>query len=315
MPSSDTRELTSSTDLSPTLVRVAVPHFCRMDGASAEGYGSSRDEARVHRGVALSRCLGSLLALARGLEESILGIADQTLIDAPASICPECHLSAVILDCHVFVTGDSFQADILSAFDRRITVHHVDLPDPRRLPHAARDFLLQDLAPGNADLSLYLEDDLVVHDRLFVDKFMWFFQRTDHQFALMPHRYELTGDPCQARLFVDGPIAEDIFPGHHQPRESVARGRFWDGQSVDFDIAANPHSGCFGVSAQQRQFLVGRVCADDGFISPLETVATFTVLQHWPVIKPSWQHRDFLLVEHAHPSFLWARHQWSEAGG
>ena len=43
---------------------------------------------------------------------------------------------------------------------------------------------------------------------------------------------------------------------------------------------------------------------NDGFVSPLETAATLTVLQHFPVLKPAAPHQGFLAVEHGHPSFL-----------
>jgi hypothetical protein len=41
-----------------------------------------------------------------------------------------------------------------------------------------------------------------------------------------------------------------------------------------------------------------------GFVGPIETASTLTVLQFFPVLKPSLRHRSFLSIEHAHPSFL-----------
>ena len=142
---------------------------------------------------------------------------------------------------------------------------------------------------------------------------VWFLIKTKHQFALMPHRYELTGNHLNPRLFVDGPIDVEALPNHHQPAEKVASGRFGGGSLVHFDVASNPHSGSFCCSALQRQNLLSQGVADEGFIGPLETVATFTVLQYLPVIKPSWLNRDFLLIEHAHPSFLAARHAFRKS--
>ena len=63
----------------------------------------------------------------------------------------------------------------------------------------------------------------------------------------------------------------------------------------------------FHAQSLQRRKILSAGVVDEGFVGPLETVATFTVLQHSPVIKPSWAQRDFLLLEHAHPSFLHAR--------
>lgn len=296
----------ANADIRSVLVRVAIPHFYRP-GDQSTGYGSTRSDARLRRIVALSRCLGGVLGLARGPGEEVLGIAQQQLLAAPPLAYPSRLLQGVEIDCHLFVSGAHWLQPVVAAFGARLTVHQLELEDPRRLPMAARDFLLADGAPGEADLSLYLEDDLVIQDRLYVDKLIWFTARTEHRFGLMPHRFEPTGDPAHPRLFVDGPIATHSFPAHHQPAAAVASGQFWDGQMIQFDVASNPHSGSFALSAPQRQLLATRGVADEGFVGPLETVATFTVLQHLPVLKPSWPCRDFLTLEHGHPSFLYWR--------
>lgn len=296
----------------PLLVRVAIPHFCRIADNDGDGYGSSRSDAALFRAVALSRCLGAVLSLARAGKEEILGIAEANILKTPHSVVPGQQASGLVIDCHVFVCGDDYLGDALKAFERRITVHHLSLDDPRRLPFAARDFLLNDDAAGEADLSLYLEDDLVIQDRLYLDKLLWFYQKSENQFGLMPHRYELTGHHLTPRLFVDGPIDPSVLPEHQQPAGSVAGGVFAGVERIQFDIAVNPHSGSFSLSAVQRRKIVAAGVADEGFVGPLETVATNTVLQHFSVMKPAWANRDFLLLEHAHPSFLAARARWRE---
>lgn len=291
----------------PALLRVAIPHFCLLDSDQNIGYGSSRGDAALFRGVALSRCIGSVLALARHAGEQLLSIADAQVVDAPRLSYPPNQLSGIVVDCHVFVTGDQWLKREMSAFQGRITVHQLDLDDPRYLPHAARDFLLADDGVADADLSLYLEDDLVIQDRLYVDKLMWFLEGTRHQFVLMPHRFELTADPSSPRFFVDGPMDSSNFPVHQALTAKGAEGRFWDGSQIHFDYATNPHSGSFSISAAQRHLIARTGLSNQEFVGPLETVATFTVLQHFPVMKSSWAQRDFLSIEHAHPSFLKAR--------
>jgi hypothetical protein len=69
-------------------------------------------------------------------------------------------------------------------------------------------------------------------------------------------------------------------------------------------VASNPHSGSFALSRAQRLRLREEGLAAKEFVGPLETVATGTVLAAFPVLKPGWECRDFLLLEHAHPSFL-----------
>jgi hypothetical protein len=297
----------------PCLVRVAIPHY-HLGLAGSEGHGALRGEEAQLRVIALARCIGAVLALARSERDDLLEIADQTIRPTPLPRYPERRLTGVWVDCHVFVTGTAWQQEVLAGFERRIRVHRLQLEDPRSLPAAARDFLLHEEA-GEADLYLYLEDDLVINDRLYVDKLLWFCERTQHRFALMPHRYELTGSAAVARLFVDGPIDGDYLRQFQEPQEGVAKGRFWDGQEVCFDVASNPHSGSFALSRAQRQLLHAEGVAPKEFVGPLETVATGTVLAAFPVWKPSWACRDFLQLEHAHPSFLQERHRLPRAPG
>ncbi len=294
----------------PTLVRVAIPHHWQAR-EGAVGHGALRREEGMHRAIALARCLGGVLALARGEREQILAIAGERIIGAPGPAYPARRLPGVWVDCHVFVNGDAYRHDVLTTFERRIRVHRLALEDPMQLPAAARDFLLHEAAPP-ADLSLYLEDDLVIGDRLYADKLLWFCERTDHRFALMPHRYELTGVVSTPRLFVDGPLDPSYLSEFQEAREGVAQGRFWDGQEVSFDLASNPHSGSFALSLPQARKLKQEGLEAREFVGPLETVATGTPLAAFPVLKPGWAWRDFLLLEHAHPSFLAYRHRTAE---
>jgi len=73
---------------------------------------------------------------------------------------------------------------------------------------------------------------------------------------------------------------------------------------VSFDVASNPHSGTFCVSREQAQQLQTAALPREGFVGPLETAATLTVLHRFPVMKPSLESWSFLRVEHGHPSFL-----------
>lgn len=294
------------------LVRIAIPHFCKPSADEFIGYGSSRSDAAVYRGLALSRCLGGILSLCRHPNEQILSIHDAKVLPLPPPQYPDLQLRAVVIDCHVFVTGDEWLQPELQAFDRRITVHCMDLKDPSRLPHVARDFLLQDDSVGDADLSVYLEDDLVIQDRLYFDKLLYFYEQFGHEYVLMPHRYEVTADPRAPRFFVDGPIDPRVLPAHQLEGVQTLSCDFDSSKGVQFSKASNPHSGSFAISAEQRRLIQELGVVDDGFIGPLETVATYTALQHFQVFKPCWRHRDFLLVEHGHPSFLAVRHELSD---
>lgn len=287
----------------PLRLRVAIPHFFREGASEASGgYGSGRRGNRLPRSLALARCLGSVLGLNRAQHDWILNIAERQLELTPAPALAG--LAAVQVELHLFVSGQHWLQEVVELFAPRLVLHQLELADPMQLPLAAVRQLL-DLAPP-ADLSLYLEDDLVVQDPRYADKLAWFHQRTEHRFVLMPHRLEPTVANAPQRLFVDGPIKpagqqEPVWADQELP---VAQGRFWDGQELSFVRAANPHSGSFCLSTPQLEQLRQAPWPPQPFVGPLETAATGTVLGHFPVLKPSWACRDFLTLEHGNPSFL-----------
>lgn len=284
-------------------LRVVIPHFFR-EGVSegSGGYGSGRSGNRLPRSLALARCLGSVLSLNRAPQDWILNIAERQMeLTAPSS---QAGCETVEVELHLFVVGDSWLQEVVELYAPRLQLHHLELEDPRQLPLAAVYELLH--MPTPADLSIYLEDDLVVQDLRYVDKLNWFHKRTDHQFVLMPHRREPTVANAPQHLYVDGPIkpegqAQQVWSSDEAV---IASGRFWDGQEVGFVVASNPHSGSFCVSAPQLEQLRRADWPPANFVGPLETAATGTVLGYFPVLKPSWACRDFLTLEHGNPSFL-----------
>jgi hypothetical protein len=285
----------------PLLLRVAIPHFFR-ESAAGSGYGSGRSGQRLARCVALGRCLHGVLALRRSPADAVLHIGERSLHSWPADADRLQRSAAIELEVHVFTDGAHRLDEALELFDGCIEVHTIELDDPRLLPIACRNWLLQQ---SGADLSFYLEDDLVITDPLFLDKQLWFLERTNHQAVLMPHRVEPAASGPQAQLLVDGPLAPAFIQRYCTPVSHAAEGRFdLDGPLIQFDVASNPHSGCFMVSEPQRGRLSQLELPSDGFVSPLETAATLTVLAHFPVFKPSAGQQRFLQIEHGHPSFL-----------
>lgn len=283
----------------PLRVRVAIPHYFR-ETPEGSGYGSGRPGAALVRGIALARCLSGLLNLQRSDSDLVLNIGERC-INSTGPRTPARQLPPLALELHVLSTGGQRLDAVLEGFRGRLQLHDVQLEDPRTLALAARDFLIQH--PEPMDLALYLEDDLVVQDSLFLDKQAWFLQAVRHQAVLMPHRYESLPGRGGQRLLVDGPLRPEFIGRFTNPQRGVARGRFGGGEEVNFDRTANPHAGLFCVSAPQLERLREAELPRDGFVGPLETAATLTVLGQFPVLKPSLADRDFLWIEHGHPSF------------
>lgn len=286
----------------PLSICIGIPHFFReLQGGS--GYGSGRPGQQLARSIALGRCLSSLLALRRTLDDAVLHIGDQCIEHWGSQANRLQRLSAIEVEIHVFTDGTNRLGPVLDLYSDRIQVHNVTLENPRHLPLAARNWLIQNWS--GADLTLYLEDDLIISDTLFTDKLHWFLQRTEQRFVLMPHRLEPSAVGAQANLIVDGPLSPAFINRFCTPQQNFLRGRFDpDGEEIAFDITNNPHSGCFALGADQVKHLQEQTLADDGFVGPLETAATLTVLAHFPVLKPAPPYQRFLTIEHGHPSFL-----------
>lgn len=293
-------------------VRVCIPHFFREAEGSGTGYGSGRQGARFERCLALYRCLSALVALGRGEQDLVLNIGGRWLDETgPLRLGTEGVLPLIELELNLFTTGADALHEVIELFAGRVTRHRLELDDPRHLPLATRDFLIAQ--QPTADLALYLEDDLVIADPLFLDKQWWFLEGCDASAVLMPHRYELIPGGKGQRLLVDGPLRDQYIGRFTQPRASAARGRF-RGEEVIFDRTANPHSGLCCLHRQQVESLQGENLPSEGFIGPLETAATLTALRFFPVYKPSLEDRAFLWVEHGHPSFTAYARSWPRKG-
>ena len=279
-------------------VHVCIPHYARNDADpiyNPHGYGSLRAGDQFQRALALNRCLHSLLGLQRLVEMAVLNIHHNRIDHVPAN------LPLLELQIRVCTDGKHQLDQVLDLFHPRIETVQLTPDTPQDLPLACRDHLIANRA--GADLLMYLEDDLVIHDPAFFDKQLWFLEKTDHRFCLAPHRYEHVNHPEIHQLLVDGPIDPQYLGQFMQPELNAAKGVYEGRETVYFDLANNPHSGCFVVSARQAEELSKQPLPREGFVGPLETAATLTVLHRYPVMKPSLEHWQFLQIEHGHPSF------------
>jgi hypothetical protein len=201
--------------------------------------------------------------------------------------------------------------EVLDEFRDFIEIKTFCLDDPRQLPIATRDWLLKGNAvSADADLYAYIEDDIVINDLEFFDKQLWFLSRMRDAHCLMPHRYELVFRRKVGRLLIDGPLRPGLVEKFTEPQRDAAQGSYRGHTRINFDITENPHSGLFVITNKQRRFLSSQELPVDGFISPLETAATLTVLKYFKIWKPSLNDHNFLTVEHGHPSFTSFMNKW-----
>ena len=164
-------------------VHICIPHFFREEAdpaANPENYGSLRAGGQFQRAFALNRCLQGLLGLQRKEELAVLNIHHKRIDRVPA------HQTPLELQISVCTDGEHQLNQVLDLFSPLIEVVRLQPDNPRDLPRVPRSSNRQ---RASADILMYLEDDLVIHDPFFFDKQHWFL-KTKHRFTLMPHRYE-----------------------------------------------------------------------------------------------------------------------------
>ena len=275
-------------------VLVALPHYFNEDDQGQ--YGSGRRGQQQARSLALIQCLSSLLALQKHEQDLILNIEKRGL-----QLTESTNQQKTTVELHLFTDGVHILKPALDMFGNQIKVHALNLDNSRHLPLKARDYLIEH--GKNYDLCLYLEDDLIIRDSEFLAKQMWILQESKHRAVLMPHRTEWVPNGKGQRLMVDGPLRPGFIGRFCKPKVGAARGCYRGQEEIVFDQTDNPHSGLFCISGTQAKQLSQVKQPTDGFIGPLETAATLTVLQKYVVLKPTWKDRQFLWIEHGHPSF------------
>lgn len=289
--------------MGPLNIRIAIPHYFRENpNAAGEGYGSDRVGNRLARSLAFARCLGSLLSLNRSNQDWILNHAERK-IESISHTCIS-KQKEVIVEIHLFVCGEDQIKEVTNMYLPRITIHQLELKDPRQLPLAAVRQLIE--FPNPATLSMYLEDDLIIQDPQYIEKIVWFNDLTDHKFVLMPHRYEPTVANAPKKLYVDGPIKmiNELKEKWSDQEVELVTGYYQNEEQQSFVEALNPHSGSFCLSNRQLKQLKKKPWPPQNFVGPLETAATGTVLNEFRILKPSLKCRHFLQLEHGNPSFL-----------
>ena len=287
-------------------IRVVLPHFFGGESSEetiiGEGFGSRQANSRLQRSIALHRCISGFLNLSQSPQDIVLRMQDGRLIATPHQVQKN-GFSKISVEIAVATVGNFVIKEVLDLFSHSISIIKFELDDPRQLGLAARDWLVDHSNP--ADLNIYSEDDLVVHDPLLPEKIIWAAEQSDFTCVLLPHRYEMIG--CKhlpSRLFIDGPSNHEAIFDWHQPSDAFAKGLFRGNESVILDIPSNPHSGFFAVTRTQLKLLSRTTLPRDGFVGPLETAATYTVGSKFKILKPSLICRSFLVLEHAHPSYL-----------
>jgi hypothetical protein len=271
---------------------VTIPHYFRHAPGEDGFYGSERD-SHSDRILSVSRCIAAL--------HQTFG-RYQRLYDKRALLCNADQ--AMDVEIALVTRPDNHLADHLP---HSLFMHHKVDTNGRHLGFACQNLMRQQA--DAYDWFAYLEDDIEVTDPLLFHKLGWFIGQFGPSALLQPNRFEVVEGQIACKLYVDGQLKHASTTGRFQdisvrPRlEAEAFGR-----TMRFERAANPHSGCFFVSAQQ----LGRMAQSplfghpaDLFIGPLETAATLMIMRTFDVYKPVPDNAAFLEVRHLGRRFLY----------
>ncbi len=159
--------------------------------------------------------------------------------------------------------------------------------DPMLVEFRMQDELIARI--DDHDWFLFLEDDIVIHDAAFLWKLQEFHRNAGPRNLLMPHRYEyLDGVKRYIDLTIDTELA-------------------WNKLSVlniggvQFSEFTNPHAALYCLSRDQlrlweRSGRTWKNCVVD--VGPLESAATYCLLECFNLFKPHPSNLTYLEVRH-----------------
>jgi hypothetical protein len=162
----------------------------------------------------------------------------------------------------------------------------------------------------DADWFLYLEDDLVLRDSLFIEKLAYFNAAAPRKALLLPHRYELWRG---TKVYID--LCSKQTPGENRTTNALTRIEIGEWKFAEFE---NPHSGVYCLSRRQLSDWL-----DSGrhwyglasYAGPRESAATGCLEEVFRLYKPHPDNMNFFEVRHLGTKYaeLYARVAGSEA--
>lgn len=275
-------------------VAFLIPHVFRGDD-SGSLHGSSWEHARETRSQIFDQVIFQI--------HSLWG-RRHTALDGPElKILAGANPFAVDFEIFVFTTGDLHLLDNLAT--RHMVTHIATEAEPMLVGFECAKWIRDHL--NEYDYYFYLEDDLLIHDPLFLIKIENFNRLVAGSLpnaVLQPQRYELSllaADPNVIkdidRLYIDY-ANRDLTPPVGPPITLT-----FLGISIEFEPALNPHSGCYIISNRQAEMVVAHpdfLTLGKMYDFPLDTAATAFIAQALTVYKPARQSLSFLEIQHGH---------------
>ncbi len=277
-----------------TRLLLVIAHFFKPDEQAH--YSSTSAHLRDRR----SRVLEHMLVHWRSMYDvpQTLDIYQKGYRKAPVPQPVQLDIAVLVNDDHHLLTNDMVQR-------YRLRPVLVKTDNPRLLPFAAHQLMADSVA--QYDWMAYSEDDLVIHDRLWLPKLQTFAHTMGPMRVLQPNRYEVNPRAGAIKTYIDG----DLRPGLTDPffaRLPDALQLHIDcmGHDIPLVRTRNPHSGFFALSADQVRHWKAQphfLDMDCSFISPLESAASLGLQKTFALYKSHPPHQDHFEIEHLDRKF------------
>jgi hypothetical protein len=272
---------------------VTLPHYYRYDPKSQYGSGQASAENRL---TALTGCVE---ALHRAFGANQMVLANHQ--GRPAyGTRTNASFKADALDIVICTTGDHHLLNDAPWING--LAHHVKTDaEPKRLGFACHRLLAEHAA--TYDVVAFMEDDLMIEDPMFLLKMMSFVREHGEDCVLQPNRFEIPRGRIIQKVYVDPPIptglVERLAPDLR--KAPILTSNIF-GETMRFEPASNPHSGCFFLTSAQYQRMCERPSYPDldcAFVGPLESAASLGILRSFKIYKPVPENAGYLEILHA----------------
>jgi hypothetical protein len=280
-------------------IKICIPHYFATkfdeDFYSSHGWTHGSLDGKIDkRTEAFDKCLWSLFHIGTQNNDGLLDIRTNITNKILNQIKYHDISISVITD------GKNICKEILNKYKNYITIKEVDISNSMDLVFETREELFNG---ENYDLYFYCEDDIGINDKKYFDKVDWFAEQTNHKGVLMPYRFENLYSLEIEKIYIDGPIDQNMLTGFMKPKNNSLSLKYKN-TNIVFDNPMNPHSGTFCLTKQQRDYIIEKgITRRSDFVSSLESVCTLTAMEFFDIYKTTFKYRKFLEVEHLCPRY------------
>jgi len=211
----------------------------------------------------------------------------------PEDRTPERRLDIVVLQ----VRGKDL-LDAIGIEPSCYTVEYFDGP-PLMLCFEAQRVLRERV--GGYDLYAVIEDDMVIHDPLFLEKLACFERSFGSEKMLRPTRYEMAQSGTPAMVVFDPVLSGRDLAPFRRPGQKDRLSLDWHGREQTFVLPQNPHSSSYFLSDAQLRHWIATPWfydRDASWVGPIESAMNLAIGRAFDLYKPGAPDPFFLAIEH-----------------